>query len=38
MSKLLFNHRLSVGVTDKMNDLLQDIAIARTRQGTPISV
>jgi Arc/MetJ-type ribon-helix-helix transcriptional regulator len=37
MSKLLFNHRLSVGVTDKMNDLLQDIAIARTRKGTPIS-
>ena len=27
MSKILFNHRLSVGVTDKMNDLLEEIAI-----------
>lgn len=37
MNKVLFNHRLSVGVSDKMNDLLKDIAIARTRRGTPIS-
>jgi Arc/MetJ-type ribon-helix-helix transcriptional regulator len=37
MSKVLFDHRLSVGVTDKMNALLEDIAIARTRRGSPIS-
>ncbi len=37
MSKVLFDHRLSVGVTDKMNALLEDIAIARTRHGSPVS-
>ena len=37
MSKVLFNHRLSVSVTDKMDDLLEDIAITRTRKGNPIT-
>jgi len=37
MNKVLFNHRLSVGVTNKMNDLLEEIAMNRTRRGTPIS-
>ena len=26
MSKVLYNHRLSVGLTDKMNGLLEDLA------------
>jgi len=37
MSKVLYNHRLSVGVSDKMNDLLEDLAITRTRKGMPVS-
>ena len=37
MSKMLFDHRLSVSVTDKMGDLLEDIAITRTRKGNPIA-
>ena len=37
MSKALFNHRLSVSVTDKMDELLEDMAITRTRKGTPIT-
>ncbi len=37
MSKVKFDHRLTVGVSEKMNDLLEDLAVQRTRKGTPIS-
>jgi Arc/MetJ-type ribon-helix-helix transcriptional regulator len=36
-SPALYHQRLSVSVTDKMNDLLEDMASARTKKGKPIN-
>lgn len=37
MNNALYKHRLTVGVTEKMNDLLEDLAISRTRKDSPVS-
>jgi metal-responsive CopG/Arc/MetJ family transcriptional regulator len=37
MSNVIYNKRLSVGLTDKMDDLLEDLAIARSRKGHPVT-
>ncbi|KAB2902759.1 MAG: hypothetical protein F9K27_15500 [Anaerolineae bacterium] len=36
-SQALYNQRLSVSMTDKMNDLLEDMAISRTKKGKPVN-
>ncbi len=36
MSNAKFTERLSVGITAAMGDLLEDIAISRTRKGKPV--
>jgi len=37
MSKVMYTQRLSVGMTDKMDSLLEDLAISRTRKGKPVN-
>lgn len=36
MSNAKFTERPTVGITPAMDDLLEDIAISRTRKGKPI--
>lgn len=36
MSNAKFTERPTVGITSAMDDLLEDIAISRTRKGKPI--
>jgi len=37
MSNAMYNKRLSVGITEKMDDMLEEIAISRTRKGKPVT-
>ncbi len=36
-SHVVYTKRLSVGVTDKMDGLLEDLAMARSRKGHPVT-
>lgn len=36
MNKVIYTKRLSVGITEKMDHLLEDLAITRTRRDKPV--
>lgn len=38
MSKSLYTKRLSIGITDAMNDKLEELAVQRTRKGKTTSL